>query len=134
MALDGKMLFCDSDKRLLKNDYIGDKITPKDILYEPIKIFYWEIIPSRYNPGKKLLVAQIAVYNKFTKTVEFRMLETEAFRLVKVLSKEKEGIFYTKLIQNRLNYISPISLNKTESRPLENIQLPIENKNKGEED
>lgn len=134
MALDGKMLFCDSDKRLLKNDYIGDKITPKDILYEPIKIFYWEIIPSRYNPGKKLLVAQIAVYNKFTKTVEFRMLETEAFRLVKILSKEKEGIFYTKLIQNRLNYISPISLNKTESRPLENIQLPIENKNKGEED
>lgn len=134
MALDGKMLFCDSDKRLLKNDYIGDKITPKDILYEPIKIFYWEIIPSKYNPGKKLLVAQIAVYNKFTKTVEFRMLETEAFRLVKILSKEKEGIFYTKLIQNRLNYISPISLNKTESRPLENIQLPIENKNKGEED
>ncbi len=134
MALDGKMLFCDSDKRLLKNDYIGDKITPKDILYEPIKIFYWEIIPSRYNPGKKLLVAQIAVYNKFTKTIEFRMLETEAFRLVKILSKEKEGIFYTKLIQNRLNYISPISLNKTESRPLENIQLPIENKNKGEED
>lgn len=134
MALDGKMLFCDSDKRLLKNDYIGDKITPKDILYEPIKIFYWEIIPSRYNPGKKLLVAQIAVYNKFTKTIEFRMLETEAFRLVKILSKEKEGIFYTKLIQNRLNYISPISLNKTESRPLENIQLPIDNKNKGEED
>ena len=134
MALDGKMLFCDSDKRLLKNDYIGDKITPKDILYEPIKIFYWEIIPSRYNPGKKLLVAQIAVYNKFTKTIEFRMLETDAFRLVKILSKEKEGIFYTKLIQNRLNYISPISLNKTESRPLENIQLPIENKNKGEED
>lgn len=134
MALDGKMLFCDSDKRLLKNDYIGDKITPKDILYEPIKIFYWEIIPSRYNPGKKLLVAQIAVYNKFTKTIEFRMLETEAFRLVKILSKEKEGIFYTKLIQNRLNYISPVSLNKTESRPLENIQLPIENKNKGEED
>lgn len=134
MALDGKMLFCDSDKRLLKNDYIGDKITPKDILYEPIKIFYWEIIPSRYNPGKKLLVAQIAVYNKFTKTIEFRMLETEAFRLVKILSKEKEGIFYTKLIQNRLNYISPISLNKTESRPLENIQLPIENKNKGEVD
>ena len=134
MALDGKMLFCDSDKRILKNDYIGDKITPKEILYEPIKIFYWEIIPSRYNPGKKLLVAQIAVYNKFTKTIEFRMLETEAFRLVKILSKEKEGIFYTKLIQNRLNYISPISLNKTESRPLENIQLPIENKNKGEED
>ena len=134
MALDGKMLFCDSDKRILENDYIGDKITPKEILYEPIKIFYWEIIPSRYNPGKKLLVAQIAVYNKFTKTVEFRMLETEAFRLVKILSKEKEGIFYTKLIQNRLNYISPISLNKTESRPLENIQLPIENKNKGEED
>lgn len=134
MALDGKMLFCDSDKRLLKNDYIGDKITPKDILYEPIKIFYWEIIPSKYNPGKKLLVAQIAVYNKFTKTIEFRMLETEAFRLVKILSKEKEGIFYTKLIQNRLNYISPISLNKTESRPLENIQLPIENKNKGEVD
>ena len=114
MALDGKMLFCDSDKRILKNDYIGDKITPKEILYEPIKIFYWEIIPSRYNPGKKLLVAQIAVYNKFTKTIEFRMLETEAFRLVKILSKEKEGIFYTKLIQNRLNYISPISLNKTE--------------------
>lgn len=134
MALDGKMLFCDSDKRILKNDYIGDKITPKEILYEPIKIFYWEIIPSRYNPGKKLLVAQIAVYNKFTKTIEFRMLETEAFRLVKILSKEKEGIFYTKLIQNRLNYISPISLNKTESRPLENIQLPIENKNKGEVD
>ena len=134
MALDGKMLFCDSDKKKKKNDYIGDKITPKEILYEPIKIFYWEIIPSRYNPGKKLLVAQIAVYNKFTKTIEFRMLETEAFRLVKILSKEKEGIFYTKLIQNRLNYISPISLNKTESRPLENIQLPIENKNKGEED
>lgn len=134
MALDGKMLFCDSDKRILKNDYIGDKITPKEILYEPIKIFYWEIIPSKYNPGKKLLVAQIAVYNKFTKTIEFRMLETEAFRLVKILSKEKEGIFYTKLIQNRLNYISPISLNKTESRPLENIQLPIENKNKGEVD
>lgn len=112
---------------VLKNRYFGDKKSATDLLFTPLKIMYWENIPSRYNKGKDLLMAQVAHIDKTTKEPVYSILTTESNLLVKALKEHsytEEGHAYTKIVRTKDGKMMFTSLNKPELKKVEAIESP----------
>lgn len=112
---------------VLKNRYFGDKKTATDLLFTPLKIMYWETIPSRYNKGKYLLMAQVAHIDKTTNEPVYSILTTESNLLVKALKEHsytEEGHAYTKIVRTKDGKMLFTSLNKPELKKIEAIESP----------
>ena len=104
-----------TEKRpLLKGRYEGKAIYARNLLGNPIIIDHFEIVPSRHNKGKDMLVAQIVVDG------EHRVLFTESYSLISTLRETRDGPPYaTKIVRKQDGYLYFVKLNKVELNKLE---------------
>lgn len=100
-------------KPLLRNRYVGSRILPGQIIGKPIAITRFEIVPSRKNPGKPLLVAQIESDGIPS------VLMTESWTLIDTIrGTESELPHHTKIVRKRDGYYYFVQLNKMEIKQL----------------
>ena len=94
---------------MLKCRYEGKAIYANGILGDPFVLDHFEIAPSRYNPGKDMLVAQITING------QKRVLFTESYSLINTIKSARASPPYaTKIIRKSDNYYYFTKLNKVE--------------------
>lgn len=99
---------------LLKSRYEGKTIYANEILGRPFVLDHCEIAPSRHNPGKDMLVAQIIIDG------HKRVLFTESYSLIATVQSARDSPPYaTKIIRKSDNYLYFTKLNKAELKSLE---------------
>lgn len=100
---------------LLKGRYEGKAIYVRNLLGNPIIIDHFEIVPSRHNKGKDMLVAQVVLNG------DRRVLFTESYSLIDTLRQTRDSPPYaTKIVRKSDGYLYFVKLNKVE---LNNISL-----------
>lgn len=91
--------------------YTGDKVMTGGVLFRPLRIDHFEIVPSPRNKGKELLVAQLTLLNG--DAVEKKVLFTESYSLINVIKGTEEGLpHFTRIVRkkgDRYNYFSVIT-------------------------
>ena len=105
-----------TEKRpLLKGRYEGKAIYVRDLMGKPIVIDHYEIVPSRHNKDKDMLVAQVVLSG------DRRVLFTESYSLIDTLRQTRDSPPYaTKIVRKSDGYLYFVKLNKVE---LNNISL-----------
>ena len=114
-------------KKKINFSYTGEKITPMKKLYTPIKIHHFEFMDSQFNPGNKVLVAQISWINKDTGEVEHGMLETEARDIVNTLKEQShDEAHYTKIVKKGKTgtFLALVTLTPKEKDALKDVNNP----------
>ena len=100
---------------LLKGRYEGNAIYARDLIAKPIVIDHYEIVPSRHNKGKDMLVAQVMIGG------DKRVLFAESYSLIDTLRHTIDSPPYvTKIVRKSDSYLYFVKLNKVE---LKNISL-----------
>ena len=100
---------------LLKGRYDGKAIYVRDLMGKPIVIDHYEIVPSRHNKDKDMLVAQVMIGG------DKRVLFTESYSLIDTLRHTIDSPPYvTKIVRKIDSYRYFVKLNKVE---LKNISL-----------
>lgn len=100
---------------LLKGRYEGKAIYVRDLMGKPIVIDHYEIVPSRHNKDKDMLLAQVVLNG------DRRVLFTESYSLIDTLRQTRDSPPYvTKIVRKSDGYLYFVKLNKVE---LNNISL-----------
>lgn len=106
---------------LLRGRYEGKAIYARDLLSNPIIIDHFEIVPSRHNKGKDMLVAQVVLNG------ERKVLFTESYSLINTLRETRDSPPYaTKIVRKQDGYLYFVKLNKLELNKL-NGYVRVEN-------
>lgn len=104
-------------QKILKRQYLGRRAYCAELLYKPLLITDFEIVASRLNDGKQMLVAQ--TYHLEGGSIEARPMMTEGFKLLETIRGTEEQLpHYTKIIKKRDGYYYFAALNEKEKEPL----------------
>lgn len=99
---------------LLRGRYEGKAIYARDLIAKPIVIDHYEIVPSRHNKGKDMLVAQVMIGG------DKRVLFTESYSLIDTLRHTIDSPPYvTKIVRKQDGYLYFVKLNKVELNKLQ---------------
>lgn len=109
-------------KKILTHKFKGKAILVSTILYKPIRITDFEIVPSPKNKDKKLLVAQVE-WNE-GESIKTAPLMTESYDLIATIKDtEKDLPHVTKIIRSRDGQYHFSELNNIEINKLNNCKL-----------
>lgn len=85
--------------RVLSHAYRGSRLRVGDVLYKPMTITAFEVIPSQLHPGKQALAMQVVVDG------EEHLLITESYTLIKTLQGTEDRLpHHTKIVRKRDGY------------------------------
>lgn len=94
-------------KNLFSKKFDGTKVYVGEVLYKPIRIDRFEIVPSVRNKGKMMLACQIMING------EPRLLMTESYSLIRDITGTEESLpHYTKIIRKKREayyYFAPLN-------------------------
>lgn len=103
-------------------------MTPTSVLFKPMVIHHYEIIDSRFNEGKKLLMAQVTLYDAQSGKLEDVILTTEATLIVATFRQYHEKgaalPYCGKITRNRNGQLIFSGLNRPEKKALEGAVDP----------
>lgn len=122
--------------RTLANNYRGDILYANKCLCIPFIMTKYEIVPSKQNPDKYCLYAQVFIKTKDMNNYGYRMLCTESIYLVKTLQENDEYKMINddpdnygsgKIITSKDGYQKFVSIRPSELKNLEKEMVEYDN-------